>query len=282
MPDKKKQTLCQKFGCAGKARKVRPESRSSARAMAPQHPKKPFFEELDFQPTPIGDLALRRRTVAALDDAEVYEVTLGGGFLMSSLFTAVEVALADLALTGRAGPLDVVVGGLGLGYTARAALRYPAVRSLAVVEALAPVMQWHREGLVPLGAELTGDQRCRFVHEDFFACAADPAKGFDPSTPAARWHAVLLDIDHSPRNLLDERNAAFYRPEGLRSLAAQLHPGGVFAMWSDDPPDEAFLAALREVFSGVRAEIVRFPNPLLESESSSTVYLAERESRTEE
>ena len=240
----------------------------------PSHPTR-FFEELDFQSTPIGDLALRRRTVAALDDAEVYEVTLGGGFLMSSLFTVVEVALADLALAGREGPLDVVVGGLGLGYTAQAALRYPAVRSLVVVEALEPVIDWHRRGLVPLGTELTADPRCRFVPADFFAAAADPEPGFDPQKPGARWHAVLLDIDHSPRNLLDEGNAAFYRAEGLRALAAQLHPGGVFAMWSDDPPDELFLAALREVFTKVRAEIVSFPNPLLERESSSTVYLAE-------
>jgi spermidine synthase len=244
--------------------------------MSTDNPKRPFFEELDFQPTPLGDLALRRRTVAALEDTEVYEITLGGGFLMSSLFTAVEIALADLALTGRTGPLDVVVGGLGLGYTAQAALKYPAVHSLAVVEVLAPVIEWHRRGLVPLGPALTADPRCRFLHGDFFARAADPAKGFDPATPGAKWHAVLLDIDHSPRNLLDKANAALYRPEGLRRLAAQLHAGGIFAMWSDDAPDEKFLQALREVFPAARAEVVRFPNPLLERESSSTVYLAPR------
>ena len=111
----------------------------------------------------------------------------------------------------------------------------------------------------------------------FFSCAADPARGFDPQAPGSRWHAILLDIDHSPRNLLDEGNAAFYRTEGLQALAAQLHPGGVFAMWSDDPADETFLTALRGVFGHARAETVRFPNPLLECESSSTVYLAERE-----
>jgi len=244
--------------------------------MPADKPQRPFFEEIDFQPTPLGDLALRRRTVAALEDTEVYEITLGGGFLMSSLFTAVEIALADLALTGREGPLDVVVGGLGLGYTAQAALKYPAVRSLAVVEVLAPVIEWHRRGLVPLGPALTADPRCRFLQGDFFARAADPATGFDPATPGAKWHAVLLDIDHSPRNLLDEANAALYRPEGLRRLAAQLHPGGIFAMWSDDAPDEEFLQSLREVFPAARAEIVRFPNPLLERESSSTVYLAPR------
>ena len=244
--------------------------------MTTNKPKRAFFEEIDFQPTPLGDLALRRRTVASLEDTEVYEITLGGGFLMSSLFTAVEIALADLALTAREGPLDVVVGGLGLGYTAQAALEYPAVRSLAVVEFLAPVIEWHRRGLVPLGPILTADPRCRFLHEDFFARAADPLIGFDPATPGAKWHAVLLDIDHSPGNLLDETNTSFYRPDGLRLLAGQIHPGGIFAMWSDGPPDDQFLQSLHEVFPAARAETVRFPNPLLGEESSSTVYLAPR------
>jgi hypothetical protein len=232
------------------------------------------FEELDFQPTAIGDLALRRRRVAALDDREVYEVTLGNGFLMSSLFHEVEVALADLALTGRAGPLDVVVGGLGLGYTAQAALRHRAVRSLVVVEALPAVIGWHQRGLVPLGPELCADPRCRFVEADFFFCAAHPQTGFDPDVPGAKFHAVLLDIDHSPRNLLDVQNGALYEPGGLRSLAEQIHDGGIFGLWSDDPPDAHFLNSLREVFTDVRAEVVKFDNPLLERESASTVYLA--------
>jgi hypothetical protein len=232
------------------------------------------FEELDFQSTAIGDLALRRRRVAALDDQEVYEVTLGHGFLMSSLFHEVEVALADLALAGRAGPLDVVVGGLGLGYTAQAALRHETVRSVVVVEALQAVIGWHQRGLVPLGPELCADPRCRFVAADFFALAANPAVGFDTEAPGARFHAVLLDIDHSPRNLLDARNGAFYQTDGLQSLAAQIHPGGVFGLWSDDPPDEEFLASLHTVFTAVRAEVVKFDNPLLGRESASTVYLA--------
>lgn len=238
------------------------------------------FEELDFQSTPIGDLSLRRRRVALLDDREVYEVVLGSGFLMSSLFHEVEVALADLSLQGLDGPLDVVVGGLGLGYTAQAALRHAGVRSVVVAEALEAVIGWHRRGLVPLGAELDADARCRFVHADFFALAADPDRGFDPVSPGARFHAVLLDIDHSPRNLLDAGNAAFYRPDGLRKLAAQIHPGGVFGMWSDDPPDDGFMKSLGAVFADVRAEIVRFPNLLLDRESASTVYLAKRSLRT--
>ena len=186
------------------------------------------FAELDYRRTPLGELSLRRRRVRALDGLEVYEVKLGDAFLMSSLFHHVEVALADLGLAalGETPELDVVVGGLGLGYTARAALRHPAVRSLIVVETLEAVIEWHERGLVPLGPELTGDGRCRFVHGDFFARADAAGGGFDPARAGQKFHAVLLDIDHSPRHLLHARHGAFYEPAGLRGLAGQLRPGG--------------------------------------------------------
>ena len=239
---------------------------------------KPLFEELDFRPTPLGDLILRRRRMAMLDNLIVYEVLLGNGYLMSSLFHEVEEALADLGLLAVAGEkLDVVVGGLGLGYTAVAALKDPRVAELLVVDALAPVIEWHEKGLVPLGETLTSDPRCRLVLGDFFALAADPEVGFDPEQPGRRFHAVLLDIDHSPQNLLDERNSAFYSTGGLRRLASQLHPGGVFALWSDDAPDENFLGHLAEVFENPQAVVVKFPNPLLEKDSESTVYVARRQ-----
>ena len=232
------------------------------------------FAELDYRQTPLGELTLRRRRVAALDDLDVYEVKLGSAFLMSSLFHEVEVALADVGLAGLDAPeLDVVVGGLGLGYTARAALKHPTVRSLIVVEALEAVIQWHERGLVPLGPELTGDPRCRFVHGDFFALAAASGQGFDPAESRRKFHAVLLDIDHSPRNLLHSRHGAFYQPAGLRALATQLHLGGTFALWSDDPPDALFLAALREVFDTAAAHVISFHNPLLERDSASTLYV---------
>lgn len=232
------------------------------------------FAELDFRETPLGELTLRRRRVAALDGLEVFEVKLGEAFLMSSLFHEVEVALANLGLGALdAGVWDVVVGGLGLGYTAVAALKHAAVRELVVVDALDAVLDWHRRGLVPLGAKLTGDARCRLIHGDFFALAASAA-GFDAAQPARRFHAVLLDIDHSPRHLLHPRHGAFYAPEGLRALAAHLLPGGVFALWSDDAPDDEFLQALGAVFATAQAHVVTFPNPLLERESASTVYVA--------
>jgi len=232
------------------------------------------FAELDYRQTPLGDVSLRRRRVASLDDLEVFEVKLGEDFLMSSLFHVVEVALADLGLAAlEAGAWDVVVGGLGLGYTAVAALKHDAVRELLVVDYLEAVIDWHQRGLVPLGPTLTGDPRCRLIHGDFFALAAASA-GFDPAAPGRRFHAILLDIDHSPRHLLHPRHAALYSPAGLRALAAHLHPGGVFALWSDDPPDDEFLAALGTVFATTAAHIVPFPNPLLDRESASTVYVA--------
>ena len=238
------------------------------------------FAELDYRQTPLGDLTLRRRRVAALDGLEVFEVKLGEAYLMSSLFHEVEEALADLGLAVLdASALEVVVGGLGLGYTAAAALKHSAVGSLLVVEALDAVVEWHERGLVPLGSVLTGDPRCRFIHGDFFALAAAPEQGFDVGSAGRKFHAVLLDIDHSPRKVLHPGNAAFYEVAGLLRLAAHLHPGGVFALWSDDPPDEAFLSSLREVFAATEAHVVSFFNPLLERDSASTVYVARKAGR---
>lgn len=231
------------------------------------------FEEIDWQPTPIGEISLRRRRHPVSGD-DVYEVKLGDEFLMSSLFTTGEIALTELALEQLPDTeLDVAVGGLGLGYTARAALDDPRVRSLIVIDALAEVIDWHQRHLVPLGAGLTSDARCRLVHGDFFALAADPG-GLDPQEPGRRFHAILLDVDHSPRHVLHPRHAALYQPAGLRALAAHLHPGGVFALWSNDPPDEAFSSALREVFAQSAAHVVDFDNPLQGGTSANTVYLA--------
>src|ERR1700710_1666502 len=198
-----------------------------------------YFEELDYRPTPIGALSLRRRRSLSTG-LYVYEIKLGDEYLMSSQFTAAEIELARLGLAALdRGDLDVVVGGLGLGYTARAVLENTGVRSLIVVDALAEVIEWHEQGLLPLGKELTGDPRCRLVNGDFFAMSHS-AEGFDTATPGRRFDAVLVDIDHSPTNLLHPRHAALYQPEGLQRLAAHIKPGGVFALWSNDPPDAAF------------------------------------------
>jgi len=214
----------------------------------------------------------------SLGGIDVYEVKLGDAFLMSSLFHDVEVALSHLGLGELEGAdWDVVVGGLGLGYTAKAALDYPSVRSLCVIEALQPVIEWHQRGLVPLGPQLTTDPRCRIIQSDFFALAAS-ATGFDSTQPGRLWNAVLLDIDHSPGGLLHPRHATFYTTAGLRALSSHLHPGGIFAMWSDECPEEDFMAVIDTAFATVRAYVVTFANPLLEANSASTVYVAQKSS----
>jgi spermidine synthase len=234
------------------------------------------FQELDYCPTPIGTLMLRRRRDPSTG-ADLFEIKLGDDFLMSSQFTASEVALADLGLAGLEGQgLDVVVGGLGLGYTAHAALQHGAVRSLVVVEALAPVIEWHEKGLLPLGKELTGDKRCRLVHGDFFAMAAAPDTGFDLVNPGSKFHAILLDIDHSPTQFLHPGHAALYERSGLRLLAKHLHPGGIFALWSNDPPDAAFAERLAGVFETASAEAVTFHNPLQDRDAIQAIYLARK------
>jgi spermidine synthase len=231
-----------------------------------------YFEELDFRPTAMGVLSLRRRR--QLDSGlDVFEIKLGDEFLMSSLFTVAEIALARLGLAALArGDLDVVVGGLGLGYTAQAALENPSVRSLVVVDALAEVIEWHAQGLLPLGRQITGDPRCRLVHGDFFAMS-DSSAGFDPLSPGRRFDAVLLDIDHSPRQFLHPRHAALYEPAGMAALAGHLHPGGVFALWSNDPPDPAFQGVLAGAFASSATHVVNFENPLQHRDASNTIYV---------
>lgn len=223
------------------------------------------FEELDFQQTAIGEVSLRRRydLTAQMD---LYEVRLGEEFLMSSLFTVAERALASLALDR----LDrdnarVLVGGLGLGYTAHTALADPRVAELTVMDAAEPVLDWHRRTLLPEVAGLATDPRCRLVLGDFFAHIA--------GEPATRYDAILLDVDHTPRHLLHPSHADFYTIAGLQAMRRHLTAGGVFALWSDDPPEEEFTSTLAAVFAQTAAEVVSFANPLTGGESSNTIYL---------
>jgi hypothetical protein len=221
----------------------------------------------------MGEVSLRRRwdPVAA---REVYEVKLNDEYLMSSLFTTAETEIARRALDLLpADSLAVAVGGLGLGYTAQAVLDHAGVDSLVVVEALAEVIEWHERGLVPGGARLVGDPRCQLVRGDFFGMLGS-TRGLDPANPDRRFHALIVDIDHSPRHLLHPDHGWFYQPAGLRRAAQRLHPGGVFALWSNDPPDEPFTTTLAQVFTDVTAETIRFPNPYQDRMATNTIYRA--------
>ncbi len=226
------------------------------------------FAELAWQQTPMGEISLRRRRDPVLE-TDVFEVKLGDEFLMSSLFTVAEIELATLGLAAVDGEnLRVMVGGLGLGYTARAALEDTRVASVVVVEALDAVIDWHQRGLLPVSGELVGDARTSLVHDDFFArMRAVPE-------PDRRYDAILVDIDHSPRHLLNSTHSDFYTADGLRRVARHLAPGGAFALWSDDPPDVEFEAVLSGVFASCASHVVTFPNPLTGGSSANSVYVA--------
>jgi spermidine synthase len=230
------------------------------------------IEEIAYHKTPLGELTLRRRTETLLQNEEIFEVKLGDDFLMSSLFTAGEKALADLGLAALEGQLvDVVVGGLGLGYTAAAALENENVRSLLVIDLFQAVIDWHRNKLVPMGSVLSADERCELRQGDFFELART---GFDVFDKARKFDAVLLDIDHSPEHFLDEKNESFYGVKGLEALREQIKPGGVFALWSNDPADEKFTKHLESVFGTAAAHNIEFANPYTNSAAVNSVYVS--------
>lgn len=238
-----------------------------------------LFEQIDSQPSAIGEITLRRRRIPAISDRDVYEVKLGEEFLMSSMFVDAEIALSDIGLNAAEGEsLRVVVGGLGLGYTAVAALQHERVDELLVVEYLEPVIRWHQQELVPLGVDLNADSRSRYVHGSFFDLAvADPESGgFDPDAPGSTFDAILLDIDHSPRALLHDSSASFYTIENISRMARQLNPRGIFAMWSNEGEDDDFMKVLRQMFIDVECHVVTFFNPFQNRESFNTVYVARK------
>lgn len=222
------------------------------------------FQELDVVDTELGELVLRRRRTVAAGDDWVYEVKLAGRFLMSSLNTQSERELADRALAKLVDDrLRVLVGGLGLGFTAAAALRDPRVAQVDVVERLPQVVAWHRRGLVPLGASLCADARCRFVLGDCLQLLQQPGEAYD---------AILIDIDDSPIHLLAEDHASFYAVAGLRAARRRLRPGGVFALWTSLPAEPEVAARMQQAFADAAVETVVFDNPLLEEPEANALY----------
>ena len=134
------------------------------------------------------------------------------------------------------------------------------------------MIDWHQRKWVPNGALLTEDPRCAYLNADFFALAR--GQGFDTENPGHQWDAILLDIDHTPTHLLNSTHADFYSEEGLCRLKALLKPGGVFALWSNDKPEEEFLALLRTVFGFAEGHVSTFENPMLQETSYNGIYLA--------
>ena len=236
------------------------------------------IEELAYHKTPLGELTLRRRRETLLQNKEIFEVKLGEEFLMSSLFTEGEKQLANLGLAALDGELDVVVGGLGLGYTAVAALKNKMVRSLLVIDLFQEVIDWHQNKLVPMGSLLSEDKRCEMRQGDFFELAR---AGFDISDNERKFDAVLLDIDHSPRHFLDEKNKSFYGGQGLNLLRKQIKIGGAFALWSNEAVDEKFTKHLETIFGTAAAHNIEFANPYTNSISVNSIYVAHKKGSSE-
>lgn len=232
----------------------------------------PQFEILDYVDTPIGTLSLRRRELLGRPGTLVTEVSVGHELLMSSLNTLSEVALADEAIAlhaGRPAP-RVLVGGLGLGYTAHAALAGPGVEYVEVVDRLPEVMGWMRKGLLPLSSELNADPRIKLVEGDAYARLLRP-----PAADEQGFDSILIDIDHTPTERLAAGSAAFYTAAGQRKVMQHLRLGGVLGVWSAGD-DDAFAGVLCEVYPEARRARVRWVNELIDDgeEVEDVIFLA--------
>ena len=237
-----------------------------------------IFEELDYQETPLGEISLRRRSEPKLNGQVLYEVKLGDEFLMSSLFVEAEEQLSVLGLealkrNGHAQNLDIIVGGLGLGYTALKALENSAVQSVKTIDVMQAVISWHQRGLLPIGDILSSDPRSSLVHDDFFVVATAIGEGFHVDNKAQKVHAVFLDIDHSPSHWLNEGNSSFYNTKSLKSMTEKIQTGGVFGLWSNELPDPEFEELLSQVFSHVESHVVSFDNPYSGEKSTNSIYI---------
>ncbi|MFT5387408.1 MAG: spermidine synthase [Lysobacterales bacterium] len=216
------------------------------------------LEILAYEETPLGMLCLRRRQSLQNPTLTVTEITLNQEFLMSSHYTDSERALSNIALSMHGGDdLNVLVGGLGLGYTAYEALLSKQVKSVEVTEYLQQVIAWMAGGLVPLSNELNTDNRVSVVHGDVYAQLA--------KAPKTKFDVILIDVDHSPDERLDTKCGRFYTRTGLLEAKEHLNDNGILAVWSY-ASDSPFADALRDVFGKVRVQPITFTHKMLNNE----------------
>jgi spermidine synthase len=223
-------------------------------------------EYLACEPSPLGLVCLRQRTLPGDPASVVTEITIDHQFLMSSLNTASERALADRAIALHGGDaLRVLVGGLGLGYTAHAVLASPRVSRVLVVEYLAPVIGWLRTGRLPLSSSLAQEPRLAIEHGDVYARLAGP--------PEPHWDLILIDVDHSPDEPLGSESDGFYGPDGLRAARRHLAPGGLLGVWSYTESPR-FADSLAQAFVEVYVEPIRFENRLCGEPETNVLFFA--------
>ena len=191
------------------------------------------WELLDRGPVPGEgkDLVLHRR-------GEEYSIRVDGIELMNSRVHGSEEALAELAcarIAGRPRP-RLLIGGLGMGFTAAAALRHAGAGArLVVAEVVPAVVAWNRGPLAHLAGRPLEDPRVTVREIDVAVILRAEQGAYD---------AILLDVDNGPAGLTRAGNDWLYAPAGLRASFAALRPGGVLAVWSVGP-EPAFTRRLR-------------------------------------
>lgn len=202
-------------------------------------PTEPEHVEVARAESERGELVLRERRGGTGPTS--LELRANGVFVMDTLETSTERALATAALALVEDPRAVVVGGLGLGFTMHEVLADSRVERCAVVEIEEALVGWMRDGTIPHGPALLADERVHVV-------VADVAVALAEARPAT-YDLVLLDVDNGPGYLVHDANAALYREPFLRTVREVLRPGGALVVWS--AAEAADLeAALRTAFGG--------------------------------
>lgn len=195
------------------------------------------------------EIALRERRLDS--GVLIHELIINGAFAMDSREVASEIALADQAADAR----SVLVGGLGLGFTASRLLEH-GVRRVDVVELEPALIAWAREEKTPLLGRVAADPRTHLHNFDIAAVLREPAL----LPYAGPWDAVLLDVDNGPDFLIHQTNAGVYAPSLLERALELVTPGGMLAVWCQGRTPELAqtLAALapetREVIIPVERE----------------------------
>jgi spermidine synthase len=166
-----------------------------------------------------------------------WEVHIGNSLLMSSDQVVSEQALAELPLKRVPAAKRVLVGGLGFGFTARAALDLlPSDAEVVIAEMSKDLVRWNRTHVADVAGRPLDDPRTRLAMGNVVDHIAESDAVYD---------ALMLDVDNGPTALIIESNGRLHSPEGVRACIRALRPGGVLAVWSAFPCDE-YLALLRE------------------------------------
>lgn len=222
------------------------------------------LEILAYEESSLGPLCLRRRELLSDPGTFVTEVTLNHEFLMSSYNTDSERAISNRSVEIHGGRgLKTLVGGFGLGYTAAELLKHENVGSVEVVEYLTEVIEWLRDGLIPLSDELNAATSLQISQGDVYKRLWEP--------PPETFDLIVIDVDHSPSEQLGEQEHNFYTSAGLAKAKAHLSDGGVLAVWSY-AADGEFADALRRTFERVEVVPVTTVNTLVGHEQTDWLF----------